>query len=396
MTVKRENELKLKTPDRSKIQDRPQGSKTRIEWIDIFRGLMMFPIIYGHITESPLWISYLYSFHVPAFFVISGMTMCFEKETSFLRFARKRFIGLMIPYFLLNLYVSPLRFWLQDIGQCSQQSFLGLLKGILISNADSGFKMASNTLWFIPCMFLGSLLFYLLLKVTAKNGFGMKRPAKPEIWDGAWDDFWRLIIMAAILTAGLLTHLFRGPAGPWHWKTAIITVPFFFAGYLFMKNIAEIKAFTSRFEKWVPFIIAGLIAAGIIMSWKNGYVSMIHNKCDNYALYFGAALTTSFGLTLTIMKLSERKGFLKGMGFAHFIGKQTLPYIAVHVPLMKLIVYYLPFIDQSKELHVLLLSLALYFGLMPLAYVLGKICTVNKETDLIRVGLRKLCSRRSR
>jgi fucose 4-O-acetylase-like acetyltransferase len=42
--------------------------KPRIMWIDIMRGLLMFWVIFGHITEDKAQIVYIYSFHMPAYF----------------------------------------------------------------------------------------------------------------------------------------------------------------------------------------------------------------------------------------------------------------------------------------------------------------------------------------
>ena len=42
----------------------------RIEWIDIFKGLAIILVVVGHATG--LFSTYIYQFHVAAFFFISG------------------------------------------------------------------------------------------------------------------------------------------------------------------------------------------------------------------------------------------------------------------------------------------------------------------------------------
>lgn len=44
---------------------------------------------------------FVYSFHVPAFFVISGFV--FKRKENFWKFLKKKFFGLMIPYYIASL-----------------------------------------------------------------------------------------------------------------------------------------------------------------------------------------------------------------------------------------------------------------------------------------------------
>ena len=83
--------------------------KTRIIWIDIMRGLLMFWVIFGHITEDKAQIVYIYSFHMPAYFFLTGMTLAFRKDQRLGAFVLDKFLGLMVPYFVLNLYAAPFR-----------------------------------------------------------------------------------------------------------------------------------------------------------------------------------------------------------------------------------------------------------------------------------------------
>ena len=57
----------------SKIQQ-----SNRIEWIDAIKGLAMILIVWGHCQQpSPLKL-FLTSFHVPAFFTITGILYSYK------------------------------------------------------------------------------------------------------------------------------------------------------------------------------------------------------------------------------------------------------------------------------------------------------------------------------
>ncbi|MBQ8345321.1 MAG: acyltransferase family protein, partial [Clostridia bacterium] len=47
----------------------------RISWIDIAKGIAILLVLLGH-TICPTWMSvYIYSFHMPLLFVLSGYTL---------------------------------------------------------------------------------------------------------------------------------------------------------------------------------------------------------------------------------------------------------------------------------------------------------------------------------
>jgi len=73
----------------------------RIEWIDIFRGLLIYLVVLGHCNnmESLFWI---YSFHMSAFFIISGYTIDFEKY-DLVDFIKHKFKKLIIPFISINI-----------------------------------------------------------------------------------------------------------------------------------------------------------------------------------------------------------------------------------------------------------------------------------------------------
>ncbi len=47
----------------------------RIHWIDIARGMAMDLVVIGHLGLKNQFVQWIYSFHMPLFFILSGMTM---------------------------------------------------------------------------------------------------------------------------------------------------------------------------------------------------------------------------------------------------------------------------------------------------------------------------------
>lgn len=61
----------------------------KIDWIDIFKGILIIFMVIGHSTT---WgSSYIYAFHMPAFFFISGYTTNYDKY-DFISYFKHKFI----------------------------------------------------------------------------------------------------------------------------------------------------------------------------------------------------------------------------------------------------------------------------------------------------------------
>lgn len=83
--------------------------KNRIEYFDVAKGILISMVVLGHVITmsypaSAFVKSFIYTFHVPAFFVITGM-LTKEKTTdniAFFSFCAKKFKAFMIPYFVFE------------------------------------------------------------------------------------------------------------------------------------------------------------------------------------------------------------------------------------------------------------------------------------------------------
>lgn len=93
----------------------------RIDWIDLTKGIAIFLMVCGH-TSIPLSISnWIWSFHMPLFFIISGILFNATKYPNFNLFIKKRGKTLIIPYIifslitLLTIHDQTLKEWLVSV-----------------------------------------------------------------------------------------------------------------------------------------------------------------------------------------------------------------------------------------------------------------------------------------
>lgn len=140
-----------------------QMERKRIEELDYVKGLAIFLVIMGHATgnlATPFWRLVIYSFHMPVFFLVSGMVMNpaeVKERGTIWTFLVKNFKALLVPYIIFSAIYSCF----------SYQNFGMMLYGTYETLVSA---QSLTSLWFIPVMFLGrvwaELLFRALQPVT--------------------------------------------------------------------------------------------------------------------------------------------------------------------------------------------------------------------------------------
>ena len=77
--------------------------RKRVEYIDVAKGIAIWLVVIGHTISSQykgvMLNRWIYSFHMPLFFILSGY---FFKERAFKITLKKAVCGLLVPYFIIN------------------------------------------------------------------------------------------------------------------------------------------------------------------------------------------------------------------------------------------------------------------------------------------------------
>lgn len=142
--------------------------KERIEYYDNARGILILLVVLGHILikANPGWsikpyslaCSWINSFHMPAFFLLSGMLFDCDRwrTSSWGAFLIKRLQTLVVPYLFFEIIgMLYLRFVLHSISLPE-----GLLR-IVTLQCNVGAD------WFLPAMFFAGLLMFAYAKYLA-------------------------------------------------------------------------------------------------------------------------------------------------------------------------------------------------------------------------------------
>lgn len=138
--------------------------KKRNAWLDIARAIGIFAIYLGHSNESAgLSFQFVYQFHLPLFFFLSGCTENFNQELRAGKKMIKNVYSLLIPAFFfaflsLIIYVIEYNSTLEDIKPMLSTIVKGLIRNTYFA----------STLWFLTCLFSVKCLGIIIQKVKYK------------------------------------------------------------------------------------------------------------------------------------------------------------------------------------------------------------------------------------
>ena len=112
----------------------------RLQWLDTAKGITILLMVLGHTSIPSVLSNFIWSFHMPLFFIASGWTTNWEK-TDFIGFTKRKIRTLLVPFFVYSLVVLLIQ----------------ILQGWVDFNHWIYNGWVAYALWFIPVLFLASL-----------------------------------------------------------------------------------------------------------------------------------------------------------------------------------------------------------------------------------------------
>ena len=319
-------------------------NKKRILWLDQLRAISFFIVILGHVNMSYDVIKFIYSFHMPLFFIISGMTFRPDKYQSLGKRSKDKFKKLILPHFWMNLLMLPLWIYTFKVLSSASPDWITLLKGIFYINSGK-YQSPSNATWFLAALFLTELLFALCYQFSKGN---------------------RQILSIAVVILGLIGFLESNNKsnyeGPWHVEAVFTAIVFYMAGYYFMQYLPTITDFLACRKNYFCSLTT-LLCIGIWCSLENGRVSMNGNTYDSILYFYAAAFCLSFAIVLIVMKLPALRLF-------DYVGKNTIAYVGIHIPVIRVIQKTYPIVDAS-QLNSFLLAVFVYLVMIPITMLIN-------------------------
>ena len=260
-------------------------SDKRLHYIDILKGIGIILVILGHSCISGKVYVYIFSFHMPLFFFISGYL--YINNNNFMNFVYKKIKTLLIPYICFAVITGIIYSLISN-----NFDLLFLLEKILYLKGEV--LQLDSPLWFLPCLFFAEIIYYIVYKFADK------------------DD--KKIITALILLS--LVGYFSKVILPFGIQIAFTGVVFMGLGNLFKKYELKIKI--------SKYLLLGLFIIGGAISLKNGVINMYRLTYNNYIMFYVGAL-------ISIFICFEVAKFIKTNNVLEYLGRNSLIFMATHI-----------------------------------------------------------------
>ena len=262
--------------------------KTRLDYIDIAKGIGMILVYVGHCKiqgSSPLF-QWIYSFHMPLFFFLSGLLF---KRKKFRIVIINKTLGLIVPYVLF----SVINYFLYTISGTSEISIVGVIL----------YGWGLNPMWFIPILFV--------IEMFHTSWVCQRR---------LWLRCATLLLMVTLFILKIKTNFFAPYAAseiPWFYLC-------FLTGY-FSKTIIEDWIHKMSNFYFAFFVIQILLLFGLVLPYNDNY------RCqDNDVLSYVYRYALGILGTLIVLLVSQKLAHYKKSFLFRFIGRNTIVLLCTH------------------------------------------------------------------
>ncbi|WP_337026115.1 acyltransferase family protein [Pantoea eucrina] len=221
----------------------------RIEWVDTLKVLGIFYIYLGHFGKNAGYLHpFVFLFHVPLFFFISGL---FARNVSSFSDARSTVIksakSILVPYFIFG-FISLLIYSFK--GNLDSHTTLMQVKSLIFAIRNNIF---ATSLWFLPCLFV-VIVYYCIAKLVLKK-----------------DAYVFLLSLILYFIAGQFS-IASHPSLPWNIDSAIYYFVFYTIGSLASPLIRKgVNISTQKWSNPLLLLVCSLSVAFTIYSFYKPY-----------------------------------------------------------------------------------------------------------------------------
>ncbi len=296
-------------------------SKTRQTWIDYAKTLGIFLVVLGHFDNVNSDINgFIYSFHVPLLFLISGyLTNDKSHYITFVNFLKQKIRKIIVPYYLFQI-ICGLYFFLKVTYSGQIINYKEFVIGSFLGKPAQMFCVPG---WYLLSLFWCNVLIYAypLLRKTIKVLF------------------WAIILIFLFI-----------PKPTWF---ALYTVPtafiFYYIGYEFKDFISNICNKLKHRSLLGIVITILLFVIVTVVYLKNGNLDIGRDYYTDYPLIaLITALVGSFG----VMVLCG--SFAKPIKIIEVVSSGTIVVMCLHIPIQQFLQLHV--IGSPTEVHLSIIS----------------------------------------
>lgn len=268
--------------------------KKRILWIDAAKFVGIFMVAFGHNWIDAKFCYYFYSFHMPLFFMLAGVT--FSNKRDFSSFFWRKFKTLIIPYVFFAICIIAVYFAL-SYTHSGTYDVVSEIKAFTLQRRHTH-------LWFLPVLFAAELVAFGILTINKRN---------------------KSIILSAIILILITIHFCMNHFGinNWIWNLDLVPLAsaFLIIGYFY--KIHD-RRFAIENNLWFVGLLMVLSVSISTVNYINyGHIDMYSNKYGNYPLFIPGAIISTYFLILILKRVSLPQWLI-------YIGTYSLVYYGLH------------------------------------------------------------------
>lgn len=250
--------------------------KKEIDWLYIVKAFAIFLVVLGH-NDSKIT-TWIYSFHMPLFFFVSGYLFSVKKDIPVWEFIIKKGRALLMPHFIFS--IGLFIFWFiigRKYGNPLSQTysvfwnFIGILYAQKIEWMDWGVFM-----WFLPCLFVVTIAYFFISRLAIIYQM-------------------LVLVVSMFIGFGLSKYQFDYI---WSLDTAFTAIVFYGIGYISKHEIS----FELPVSKLILYI-GILLFLSIQISVINGNVDLRSNHLGNNLIYFYVGAISGILLIICVSRL---------------------------------------------------------------------------------------------
>jgi len=324
--------------------------KKRLNWVDMAKGFAMILVMFGHAPFSSRIRAEIYTFHVPLFFFMSGYLFSHVKYNNFAALLKKRLITIGIPYLCFS-FIEYIYFFVDNNKHnvSPLKSFIGTFIPIRFNSGTAH----NGTLWFIACLFITELIFFLIVRYTKNNN-------KKII---------TCLVVSSII-GGFYSTYIKIPL-PYSIDVSLIAVVFYGIGYL-IKGMENKVSKLVNMRYLIIFLIINVLLGHLNIRYLNASVDMSYSRYGNYFLFYMAALCGIMASLIFCRLLPKSRALI-------YVGKNSIIFMAIHqmilYPIIDKLIAHISFFASEKTyimvldgiIHVVVTMLVM----IPIIYVIN-------------------------
>lgn len=296
----------------------------RDKLIDVAKGIGILLVVFAHIFEGTAT-DFIYLFHMPLFFYLSGSTFSFSKNSFDIV---KRIRTLIIPYAFFSV-ISFFYWWkIESVfrpvhdspifdGKMGEFSIpLQQFINIFLSIASGSAFIYNSPLWFLTCLFTSIVCYIVIKKYLGKYSFFFCciGAALYYVWG---DQVMRL---------------------PWCFEIALTTLPLLWLGDMTYKRIES----SSSSEAFFISIIS-LIICFIIVSLFHPSINMKEHDFATWWQFYPCSVSL-----ILLLLLFGRLVLRFESGVLQWLGRNSLIIMCIHGPIYRIVLYAASFIINEN------------------------------------------------